>query len=148
MLDGAINYFRDFVEPELNQEFYAPTEQEREILNAFSYALRVQPESEEALQTFAYTFGKAAGYADNLRDWFKLIYRTVFGYEDGPRIGLFIAVYGRDQFVQLLRDRLAVRAERFISRGLQGVTITDPDGTVMFKGGVVTPEGEAISERK
>jgi lysyl-tRNA synthetase class 1 len=143
MLPKVVNYFRDFIEPELNQEFYVPNEQEREALERFAQGLLTADDSsEQQLQTFAYECGKGLGYADNLRGWFKLIYQTVFGYPDGPRIGLFIAVYGRDEFVALLHDRLNFRMERFISRTLKGVTITDPDGTVLSKDGVVTTEGE------
>ena len=43
--------------------------------------------SPEDIQTLIYSTGKENGYADKLRDWFKLIYEVVFGDENGPRMG-------------------------------------------------------------
>jgi lysyl-tRNA synthetase class 1 len=34
--------------------------------------------SPEDIQTLIYSTGKENGYAENLRDWFKLIYEVVF----------------------------------------------------------------------
>jgi lysyl-tRNA synthetase class I len=125
MIPLAVNYYCDHVATGLNQEFYIPTPEERSKLEGFAQGLmNADNSSEKQLQEFAFEYGKAVGYADKLRDWFKLIYQTVFGYPDGPRIGLFIAIYGRDEFVKLLHDRLNFRAERFISRSFEGVTIT------------------------
>ena len=45
--------------------------------------------SPEDIQTLIYSTGKENGYAENLRDWFKLIYEVVFGDENGPRMGFF-----------------------------------------------------------
>ena len=47
----------------------------------------------EDIQTLIYSTGKENGYAENLRDWFKLIYEVIFGDENGPRMGFFISFF-------------------------------------------------------
>jgi lysyl-tRNA synthetase class 1 len=107
VLEGVVNYYTDHVASTVQREDYVPTEDERRALDQFAQGLlNADDPSEQAMQLFAYEAGKHYGYADRLRDWFKLIYMTIFGLPDGPRIGLFIEVYGRDAFVKLLRGRL------------------------------------------
>jgi lysyl-tRNA synthetase class 1 len=48
----------------------------------------------EDLQNLVYEAGKANGFADNLRDWFRAIYEVLLGSPQGPRFGSFIALYG------------------------------------------------------
>ena len=62
--------------------------------------------SPEDIQTLIYTTGKENGYADNLRDWFKLIYEVVFGDENGPRMGFFISFFGVKETTELLINKL------------------------------------------
>ncbi len=50
--------------------------------------------SAEELQTIVYETGKANGFAENLRDWFKAIYEVLLGQSQGPRFGGFIELYG------------------------------------------------------
>ena len=52
--------------------------------------------------------GKAAEY-ENLRDWFKCLYEVLLGQTEGPRMGSFVALYGRDKSIQLIDDALAGR---------------------------------------
>jgi lysyl-tRNA synthetase class 1 len=90
----AIRYFETFVAP--NKTFRAPTDQERRALEALDAALAEAPAdaSAEDLQTIVYEVGKANGFADNLRDWFRAIYEVLLGQSQGPRFGSFIALYG------------------------------------------------------
>ena len=60
----------------------------------------------EELQTLIYTIGKENGYANNLRDWFKLIYEVVFGDVNGPRMGFFISFFGVKETKQLINDKI------------------------------------------
>ena len=62
--------------------------------------------SPEDIQTLIYSTGKENGYADNLRDWFKLIYEVVFGDENGPRMGFFISFFGVKETTELLMNKL------------------------------------------
>ena len=49
---------------------------------------------------------KENGYKENLRDWFKLIYKVIFGDENGPRMGFFISFFGVEETKQLIKDKL------------------------------------------
>ncbi len=90
----AVRYYEDFVQP--TKKFRAPTDNERKALDALSGALAAAPAdaSAEELQNLVYEAGKANGFADNLRDWFKAIYEVLLGSSQGPRFGSFIALYG------------------------------------------------------
>ena len=60
----------------------------------------------EEIQTLIYSTGKKNGYAENLRDWFKLIYEVVFGDENGPRMGFFISFFGVNETKDLIMSKL------------------------------------------
>ncbi|HCH96144.1 MAG TPA: lysine--tRNA ligase, partial [Erythrobacter sp.] len=46
------------------------------------------------------------GFA-SLRDWFKALYQTLLGSDQGPRMGSFIALYGVANTRQLIAEALA-----------------------------------------
>jgi lysyl-tRNA synthetase class 1 len=49
----------------------------------------------EGIQNIVYEIGKDPHYGfEQLRDWFKALYETLLGAEQGPRMGSFIALYG------------------------------------------------------
>ena len=104
----AVAYYADFVKP--TKKFRAPDDKEREALGALAAALAdVEPDITGAdLQTIVYETGKANGFADNLRDWFKAIYEVLLGQTQGPRFGSFIELYGVEN------------TRKLIARGLSG----------------------------
>ena len=83
-------------------------EQERKALTALVNTLDICNEqmSPEEIQTLIYSTGKDNGYAENLRDWFKLIYEVVFGDENGPRMGFFISFFGVNETKELILSKL------------------------------------------
>ncbi|HRD76227.1 MAG TPA: lysine--tRNA ligase, partial [Hyphomicrobiaceae bacterium] len=103
----AIAYYRDFVLP--TKTYRAPTASERKALGALDAELaKASPDaSAEALQTIVYEVGKANGYAESLRDWFKAIYEVLLGQTQGPRFGSFIALYGIAETRALIAKGLA-----------------------------------------
>ena len=60
------------------------------------------------MQTIVYEIGKQEefGFA-TLRDWFKALYETLLGSEQGPRMGSFIALYGIEPTRELIAEALA-----------------------------------------
>jgi lysyl-tRNA synthetase class 1 len=60
----------------------------------------------EAIQNEVYETGKAHPF-ENLRDWFRTLYETLLGSEQGPRMGSFIALYGIDNSRRLIAEALA-----------------------------------------
>jgi lysyl-tRNA synthetase, class I len=103
----AINYFREFVKP--TRRFRAATEQERGALEDLLRWLEAAPKGAdaEAIQFEVYEVGKRHGYAADLRGWFKVIYELLFGTEQGPRMGSFIAIYGVAETTALIKRVLA-----------------------------------------
>jgi lysyl-tRNA synthetase class 1 len=103
----AINYFRDYVKP--TRRFRAPTDQERAALEDLIAVLEKFPPGvdSEAIQYEVYEAGKRHGWAKDLRGWFKSNYEVLFGTEQGPRLGSFIALYGIPETIALIRKALA-----------------------------------------
>lgn len=104
----ALAYNRDFVAPTLAKR--APADGEVAALWALDAALAEAPAdmSAEDLQTIVYEIGKQEEFGfESLRDWFKALYETLLGSEQGPRMGSFIALYGIAPTRQLIAEALA-----------------------------------------
>ena len=107
LVTAALAYNRDFIAPTLKKR--KPEESEREALKALDCALQViAPDMPaEEIQTIVYEIGKREefGFA-SLRDWFKCLYETLLGSEQGPRMGSFIALYGVENSRTLIAKAL------------------------------------------
>jgi len=105
LIVNAIAYFRDFVGPTLVRR--APTGQERGALADLDARLAAMDAADaEAIQNEVYEVGKAHFGKEALRDWFKALYETLLGSEQGPRMGSFIALYGIDNSRRLIAEAL------------------------------------------
>ena len=102
----AINYYRDHVKP--TKKYRAPDEMERKALEELLAALDAAPASASAedLQNIVYEIGKKHPFPE-LRAWFKTLYEVLLGQETGPRMGTFIALYGKKETADLIRQALA-----------------------------------------
>ncbi|MGY6552572.1 MAG: lysine--tRNA ligase [Erythrobacter sp.] len=104
----ALAYNRDFVAPTLIKR--APQGGEIAALQALDSALAgaAADLAAEDLQTMVYEIGKQEefGFA-SLRDWFRALYETLLGSEQGPRMGSFIALYGIAPTRALIAEALA-----------------------------------------
>ncbi|GGE35426.1 lysine--tRNA ligase [Primorskyibacter flagellatus] len=101
----AVRYYNDFVKPE--KVFRAPTDKEREALEALRGALAAYdgPVDGDALQQVVFDVGRDR--FDPMRDWFKALYEVLLGASQGPRFGGFIALYGVENTVALIDAGLA-----------------------------------------
>ena len=106
LVDYAIKYFNDVIKAQ--KKYKTPNETELLALEALVKTLEKCNDdmSPEDIQTLIYSTGKENGYAENLRDWFKLIYEVVFGDENGPRMGFFISFFGVKETTELLMNKL------------------------------------------
>ncbi|WP_128892252.1 lysine--tRNA ligase [Erythrobacter sp. HKB08] len=107
LVSTALAYNRDFVAPHLVKR--APTETEAAALRALDDFLAKAPAdmSAEDLQTEVYEIGKREEFGfENLRDWFKALYQTLLGSDQGPRMGSFIALYGIENSRKLIAEAL------------------------------------------
>ena len=106
LVEYAIKYFNDVIKAQ--KKYKTPNENEKLALQALVKTLEkcTDEMSPEDIQTLIYSTGKENGYAENLRDWFKLIYEVVFGDENGPRMGFFISFFGVKETKELLINKL------------------------------------------
>ncbi len=102
----AIAYYQDFVKP--NKVYRAPTDAERAALEDLAATLDALPAQAdaEAIQNEVYEVGKRHNF-DDLRAWFKALYEILLGRDQGPRMGSFIALYGKEETLSLIRRVLA-----------------------------------------
>ena len=103
---GAISYFRDRVAS--GRTFRTPTSKEADALEELKSKLECWQggSTGEELQRLVYSIGKKHGF-EPLRTWFLTLYETLFGTQQGPRFGSFIALFGTQETAQLIAKRLA-----------------------------------------
>ena len=104
LVGHAVAYFRDFVKPA--KKYRAPTEVERAALEDLRRTLDAfdANSDSEAIQFEIYEVGKRHQFAD-LKSWFRTLYETLLGQEQGPRMGTFVKLYGLDETKALI-DRV------------------------------------------
>ncbi|NIJ09008.1 lysyl-tRNA synthetase class 1 [Sphingomonas vulcanisoli] len=102
----AIAYYRDYVAPTLQRR--APSAAEAAALRDLDARLAALPADTQAdaIQNEVYEVGKAHYAKEALRDWFKALYETLLGSEQGPRMGSFIALYGIENSRRLIAEAL------------------------------------------
>ena len=107
LLTGAVAYYQDFVKA--SKKFRLPAGKEREALQDLADTLAKLPEDSTAefIQNEVYEAGKRHFAQAELRQWFKTLYEVLLGSEQGPRMGAFIKLYGRDNVVKLIERALA-----------------------------------------
>ena len=91
-----------------NKSYRAPNDMERAALEDLKAELEALPADAdaEAIQFQVYEVGKRHEF-ESLRHWFKALYEILLGQEQGPRMGSFIALYGKENFLDLLKRALA-----------------------------------------
>jgi lysyl-tRNA synthetase class 1 len=108
LIASAVAYNRDFIAPTLTKR--APAGGEVLALTELDAQLAAAPENADAetLQSLIYEIGKREEFGfDTLRDWFRALYETLLGSEQGPRMGSFIALYGIEPTRRLIAEALA-----------------------------------------
>nr|WP_294524270.1 lysine--tRNA ligase [uncultured Rhodopila sp.] len=110
LADHAVAYYRDFVRPE--KRYREPDAMERAALEDLATALGTLPAdaSAEAIQTVVFEVGKRHPFAD-LRSFFGCLYQVLLGQQEGPRFGGFVALYGIQETIALIRTALARRPD-------------------------------------
>ncbi len=106
LMDYALVYYQNFVKPHKN--YRPPSEQERLALESLMEELEKLGDNLPGAdyQNAVFAVGNAQGY-ENLRDWFGALYEILLGQKQGPRMGSFIALYGRQETIDLIRRTLA-----------------------------------------
>lgn len=108
MVHRAIAYYNDFIRK--NKKFRSATESEKSALRELCEKLKSFPVEQSndgsELQKILFQIGKNHGYETKMRDWFLALYQILLGQDQGPRIGSFIALFGIENFVKLIEERL------------------------------------------
>jgi lysyl-tRNA synthetase, class I len=109
LADHAVAYYRDFVRPE--KRYRDPNAMERAALEDLATTLAALPDgSAETIQNAVFEVGKRHPFPD-LRSWFGCLYQVLLGQQEGPRFGVFAALYGVPETIALVRSALARRAD-------------------------------------
>ena len=105
LVEHAVSYYRDFVRPA--KRYRTPLDYERAALADLAETLRgIDPAIEpEALQNIVFEVGKRHPFP-NLRAWFGCLYEVLLGQAEGPRFGIFVALYGIAETVALIETAL------------------------------------------
>ncbi|WP_419827391.1 lysine--tRNA ligase [Sphingomonas sp.] len=106
LIGYAIAYFRDFVASTLVRR--APDAREALALADLDrrFASLAPDADAAAIQEEVYEAGKAARY-EPLREWFRVLYETLLGSTQGPRMGSFAALYGLAETRGLIHEAIS-----------------------------------------
>ena len=123
----ALNYYADRVLP--HKVYRNPDLSEQVTLMALSHAIRCvaydhevaiqsgkdfteyggeQKVLEESLTTAIYDVGKNHYGTDRLREFFAMVYEVVMGQKSGPRLPIFVMIYGLDNMIAALDQKVQV----------------------------------------
>jgi lysyl-tRNA synthetase class 1 len=105
LVEHAVAYYRDFVRPA--KTFRTPDERERAALSDLAETLKgAAPDTApDVLQNLVFEVGKRHAFPE-LRAWFGCLYEVLLGQKEGPRFGIFIALYGVAETVALIETAL------------------------------------------
>lgn len=105
----AINYYKDFIEP--NRHLAIPTDKQKTALEFLVTELQnTTDNSTESLQNIIFTVGKKF-YNDDIKEWFITLYSVLFGSVSGPKMGSFISLYGIQNTITLINNKIKVGGE-------------------------------------
>jgi lysyl-tRNA synthetase class 1 len=105
LIHHALAYYNDFVKP--NKVYRTPTEQEYKALEDLKAILNgAHNTAADHLQGCVFDVGKRHNFTD-LRSWFGALYEVLLGQKEGPRMGSFIALYGVQNMVSLIDEKLS-----------------------------------------
>jgi lysyl-tRNA synthetase class 1 len=82
--------------------FKTPEGKEQEAIKKLVSQLLQQDDAvsdANAYQNIVYAVGMEFGF--EIKDWFKALYQILLGQDSGPRLGSFIKIFGRDNFIAL-----------------------------------------------
>ena len=101
LMECALNYYKDFIEP--GKKPYTPTDAERAQLAALAQWLRANADaSAEDIEKKIYDLGRE--HYEKPGKIFPLLYRTILAQERGPRLGAFIRLATPARIVEILQS--------------------------------------------
>ncbi|MDI2090030.1 lysine--tRNA ligase [Commensalibacter oyaizuii] len=107
LVNCALSYYADFIKP--NKIYRKPEAHEIKALTELAQQLRKIGDntvSADELQNMVFAVGKQNEF-EPLRAWFGCLYEVLLGQKEGPRFGMFIALYGVKETIALIDSALA-----------------------------------------
>jgi lysyl-tRNA synthetase class 1 len=107
ILQYAIDYYNDRIQPYKDYSILEGRDREavQRLYDDLGNDILVGDASATTIQNLIYRIGTDAGY-DPLREWFLVLYRSLLGQEQGPRMGSLFALYGIEQSRNLIQEAL------------------------------------------
>jgi lysyl-tRNA synthetase, class I len=103
LMECAINFYRDFIEP--HKRVIVPTAEELKQLRELALWLGAHGDATaEEIEKGIYDLGRA--HYDKPGKIFTVIYRALIGQERGPRLGPFIRLATPTKIAELLSSQL------------------------------------------
>jgi lysyl-tRNA synthetase class 1 len=104
LMECALNFYADFVEP--TKQRYVPQAPERERIRALADFIRAHPEADgDVYEKAIYDLGRQ--HYDKPGKIFPLLYRVMLGQDRGPRLGAFIKLVTPARILSILDAALA-----------------------------------------
>lgn len=105
MVRHAIVYYNDFVKS--TRIPVTPNEKQRAAITDLIGSLKKisKESSADEFQNICFEIGKK--HFENVREWFLTLYGVLFGSESGPKMGSFISLYGIQNTIDLLDERIS-----------------------------------------
>ena len=110
LVEKALNFYNDFIKnnkvfPEIDDDSRKKLSTLKESIEKF--IISCESSSDDEWQNCIYAIGHELGYdKTTMKLWFKFLYENLFGKESGPKFGSFITIYGVENFVKLIDERL------------------------------------------
>lgn len=109
MVTCASAYYNDFIKQ--HKKFREASDEEKLALNELSQTLKNATDEQKGdgalLQNLIFQTGKNHGYETKMREWFLALYQILLGQDQGPRMGSFIVLFGIDNFVDLIAEKVS-----------------------------------------
>ncbi|ETO91132.1 MAG: lysyl-tRNA synthetase [Candidatus Xenolissoclinum pacificiensis L6] len=99
----AFKYYQDRIQN--TKKRIPPSVEEQQYLKTLVDALeQVKDDDPHNIQQLLYDTAKKCNFSkQNMKKWFKMLYQTILGLEEGPRFGSFIALYGVNETISLIQ---------------------------------------------
>ena len=106
MVSRAINYYEDFIKA--SKKYRTANDNEKKAILELKEVLLNLDENltGKEIQNEVFSVGRKYGYENNMKDWFSALYQILLGQDTGPRMGSFIALFGTENFCNLINKMI------------------------------------------
>ena len=103
LIEKVLNYYRDNILP--YKKYRVLTDEDKSLLKKLVTKISME-ESNDAEIFQSHVFAVAKENNLEPKDFFRLIYETLFGQTSGPKVGSFIKLIGKDEFLSRLQEKI------------------------------------------